>query len=71
MVDDIFENTRLYDDADEELEVIASRQKRAQWRHKLVGPKFLRFGRRIKYRGSDLNAYVEESLVETNTHNAA
>lgn len=60
-----FENERIYDDSDEELDVIASRAKRAQWRHKLIGPKFLRFGRRIKYRGSDLNAYVEASLVET------
>lgn len=61
----IFENERIYDDSDKELDVIASKAKRAQWRHKLTGPKFLRFGRRIKYRGADLNAYVEASLVET------
>lgn len=67
----IFDDERIYDDSDTELDVIASKTKRAQWRHKLIGPKFLRFGRRIKYRGTDLNAYVEASLVETATHNAA
>lgn len=60
-----FESARIYDDYDKELDVIASRSKRAQWRHRRVGPKFCRFGRRIKYRGSDLNAFIEASLVDT------
>jgi hypothetical protein len=59
----IFENDRLYDDTDEELDVIAPRPKRAQWRHRRVGPNFLRFGRRIKYHGADLNSWVNEALV--------
>ncbi|SCZ53808.1 hypothetical protein SAMN04488118_102194 [Epibacterium ulvae] len=59
----IFENDRLYDDTDEELDVIAPRSKRAQWRHRRVGPNFMRFGRRIKYHGADLNSWVNKALV--------
>jgi hypothetical protein len=60
---DIFENDRIYDDNDTELDVIAPRNKRAQWRHRRVGPNFLRFGRRIKYHGADLNAWIQQALV--------
>lgn len=63
----IFEDDRIYDDTDLELDIIAPRSKRAQWRHRLTGPNFLRFGRRIKYHGADLNAWVTENLVETVT----
>jgi hypothetical protein len=28
-----------------------------------VGPSFLRFGRRIKYHGADLNAWVQQARV--------
>lgn len=59
----LFEADRLYDDADDELDLIAPRSKRAQWRHRRVGPPFLKFGRRVKYHGADLNAYVEESRI--------
>ncbi|MCZ4266973.1 MerR family transcriptional regulator [Rhodobacteraceae bacterium G21628-S1] len=59
----LFEADRLYDDADDELDLIAPRSKRAQWRHRRVGPPFLKFGRRVKYHGADLNAYVEENRV--------
>ncbi|MVO18594.1 MerR family transcriptional regulator [Parasedimentitalea huanghaiensis] len=59
----IFENDRVYDDSDIELDVIAPRTKRAQWRHRRVGPNFLRFGRRIKYHGADLNVWVDQVLV--------
>ncbi|WP_175582278.1 MerR family transcriptional regulator [Phaeobacter sp. HF9A] len=59
----IFEEKRVYDDDDEELDLIAPRSKRAQWRHRRVGPAWIKFGRRVKYLGSDLNAYVEENRV--------
>ncbi|WP_275393912.1 MerR family transcriptional regulator [Aliiroseovarius sp. Z3] len=59
----IFENERIYDDTDPELDLIASRNKRAQWRHRRVGPAFVKFGRRVKYLGTDLNAFVEENRV--------
>lgn len=59
----IFEDKRVYDDDDEELDLIASRSKRAQWRHRKVGPAWIKFGRRVKYLGQDLNAYIAENRV--------
>ena len=64
----IFEPDRIYDDSDDELDLIAPRDKRAQWRHRRVGPAFLKFGRRVKYHGSDLNKWVMENRVETAPH---
>lgn len=61
----VFEGERIYDDTDKELDVIASREKRAQWRHRRVGPNFLKFGRRVKYHGVDLNSWIEANRVET------
>ncbi|KAA0914867.1 MerR family transcriptional regulator [Phaeobacter sp. HS012] len=60
---EVFDNKRVYDDSDEELDLIAPKAKRAQWRHRRVGPAWIKFGRRVKYLGSDLNAYVEDNRV--------
>ncbi len=60
-----FEPNRIYDDSDIELDLIASKSKRAQWRHRRFGPSFLKFGRRVKYHGADLNAWVDEHRVVT------
>ncbi len=59
----IFEDERIYDDSDVELDLIAPKNKRAQWRHRRVGPAFVKFGRRVKYIGTDLNTYVEQSRI--------
>ncbi len=61
----IFEPDRIYDDTDDELDLIATRDKRAQWRHRRVGPAFLKFGRRVKYHGTDLNSWVMDNRVDT------
>lgn len=37
----------------------------AQERFKGTGPKFIRDGRRIRYRASDIRAYMEANTVET------
>lgn len=37
----------------------------AQERFKGIGPRFIRDGRRIRYRASDIRAYIEASTVET------
>ena len=63
----IFENERVYDDDDAELDLIASRSKRTQWRHRKVDPAWVEFGRRVKYLGHDLNAYVEVNRVSPNS----
>ena len=54
----IFEDNRSYVLGDPELEVIGDREKLAQWRHKGTGG-FYRLGRKIVYRGADLNAWAE------------
>ena len=55
---DLFEKDRNYVLGDPELELIGDRDKLAQWRHKGIGPAFYRLGRKIVYRGVDLNAWA-------------
>ena len=40
------------------------REKLAQWRHKHIGPPFYKLGRKIVYRGADLNEWAESRRVE-------
>lgn len=60
----LFDPNRSYVPGDRELEVIGSNDKLAQWRHKRKGPVFYRLGRKIIYRGADLNAWAEAGRVE-------
>jgi hypothetical protein len=62
----LFDNNRNYVLSDSELEIIGDREKLAQWRHKGVGPAYYRLGRKIVYRGADLNEWAEANRVETN-----
>lgn len=62
---DFFDAERIYDDSDDELDLIAPKTQRAQWRHRRVGPPYLKFGRRVKYAGSDLNRWIEFNRVQT------
>ena len=62
----LFDNNRNYILGDCELELIGDREKLAQWRHKGVGPAYYRLGRKIVYRGIDLNVWAEANRVETN-----
>ncbi|MGR3343351.1 MAG: helix-turn-helix domain-containing protein, partial [Paracoccaceae bacterium] len=49
---------------DKDLDLIGPREKLAQWRHKGIGPAFYRLGRKIVYRGDDLNAWAEANRVD-------
>jgi hypothetical protein len=60
----LFENNRNYVLGDCELNLIGDREKLAQWRHKGMGPAFYRLGRKIMYRGADLNAWADAQRVE-------
>lgn len=60
----LFDTTRNYVLGDTELEIIGDRDKLAQWRRKRMGPAFYRLGRKIIYRGADLNAWAEASRVD-------
>lgn len=59
----LFENNRSYILGDPELEIIGDREKLAQWRHKGTGPAYYRLGRKIVYRGTDLNNWAEANRV--------
>lgn len=63
MARQFFEPTIVYVDSDKELDLIGNKHKRAQWRHRRVGPSFIRMGRKIGYLGEDLNAWMNASRV--------
>lgn len=60
----LFEENRNYVLGDEELDILGDRPKLAQWRHKGIGPPFYRLGRKIIYRGEDLNAWANTMRVD-------
>ena len=60
----LFEQDRNYVLGDTELNVIGNREKLAQWRHKGTGPAYYRLGRKIIYRGADLNAWANAQRIE-------
>ncbi len=60
----LFEQNRNYVLGDEDLDIIGDRDKLAQWRHKNIGPAFYRLGRKIIYRGPDLNEWAEANRVD-------
>ena len=64
---ELFENERNYLPGDPELDLIGNRQKLAQWRHKMKGPAYFRIGRKIIYRGSDLNDWLAANRVDPST----
>ncbi len=61
---DLFEHDRNYLPGDPELKIIGDPAKLAQWRHKGIGPAYYRLGRKIIYRGEDLNAWADANRVE-------
>lgn len=62
----LFDDNRNYTLDDEELSVIGDREKLGQWRHKGFGPSYFRLGRKIVYRGSDLNQWAMANRVDHN-----
>ena len=60
----LFDDNRNYTLDDSELLVIGDREKLGQWRHKGYGPPYFKLGRKIVYRGSDLNAWALANRVD-------
>jgi hypothetical protein len=60
----LFEQNRTYQPGDPEMEIIGNPAKLAQWRHKGIGPAYFKLGRKIIYRGEDLNAWAEARRVD-------
>ncbi|MBS9717245.1 MerR family transcriptional regulator [Pseudohalocynthiibacter aestuariivivens] len=64
-MDKLFEDGRNYlPDDPEVIEVMGSRTKQAQMRHHKTSPSYYRLGRKIIYRGVDLNAWAEAQRIE-------
>ena len=59
-----FEVDRYYRPGDPALDTIASRGTLATWRWAGRGPRYVKFGHRVLYRGSDLNAWLDECVVQ-------
>ena len=53
-----------YPPADDELRTIAAEQTLARWRHEGRGPAFIRCGKRVLYKGSDILLWLKANKVE-------
>ncbi len=60
----MFDSERLYQTDDPELTAVWPTSTLANWRAEKRGPKYVKYGKRIIYRGSDLNAFIEAHVVE-------
>ncbi|MEN8935315.1 MAG: helix-turn-helix domain-containing protein [Planktotalea arctica] len=60
----MFQNDRNYVLGDRELDLLGDRAKLAQWRHKRRGPPYYKLGRKILYRGSDLNTWLADNRTD-------
>ena len=63
-----FENKRTYLLGDAELALLGSREKLAQWRYRNFGPAWIKIGRKIAYRGVDINAWLENQRIDPQTN---
>jgi hypothetical protein len=64
VMSDVFENDRCYVLGDSELDLLGDREKLAQWRHRGIGPPYYKLGRKVVYRGSDLNDWLNANRVD-------
>lgn len=60
----MFDEDTLYRPNDPAMRVLAAPGVLAQWRHYGRGPRYLKIGGRVRYRGSDLNAWIEAQTVD-------
>lgn len=59
-----FQDDRLYRTTDPELAIIGTKGTLAQWRHRGVGPRYVRFGNRVLYEGRALNEFLAAHVVD-------
>ena len=60
----MFDPDKLYWTNDPALKQLGTYSTLAHWRHQGKGPAFVKCGKRILYRGSALNAWLEAQTVE-------
>jgi len=61
---ELFNSKRTYILDDKELDVLGSREKLAQWRHRNFGPPWYKIGRKVAYNGADLNQWLSYQRVD-------
>ena len=59
-----FDDDTYYRTSDPALAILATRGTLSQWRHRGVGPRYVRLGGRILYLGRDLNDYLDSLVIE-------
>ena len=60
----MFDPDKLYLTNDPALKALAPYSTLAHWRSEGRGPRYIKIGPKVAYRGSDLNAWLDERLVE-------
>ena len=60
-----FQDDRYYRTNDPALAVIGTRGSLAVLRHQNRGPRFVKLGNRVLYRGYDLNEFLDNHVIET------
>ena len=60
----LFDSNRNYVNGDPELNILGNREKLAQWRHRGYGPSYFKLGRKIVYRGHDLNEFANNCRID-------
>jgi len=64
----LFDETRHYLTTSEKIiALLGSKEKQAQMRHFGRSPAYYKLGRKIIYKGSDLNKWAEDRRVEAST----
>ena len=61
----MFQESRFYPTNDPALQELVRPQTLARWRFERKGPRYVKVGSKVLYRGEDLNRWVESRLVET------
>ena len=60
----MFDDNKLYLTRDPALKKIGPYSTLAHWRSEGRGPKFIKLGSKVAYRGSDLNEWLQSRTVE-------
>ena len=60
----MFDDDKLYLTSDPALKAIGPYSTLAHWRSEGRGPKFVKLGSKVAYRGSDLNEWLASRTVE-------
>lgn len=61
----MYEDNRLYPADSAELNVLGTYSTLAHWRSQGTGPTYIKLGKRVAYRGRDLNEWIERKTVQT------